>query len=220
MGNATRKRSAMVHGNGTYIRVIFMQSLLANNSSRRCLFQLQKFNKSCLQLQRAKKGSANDQIMKAHESSNWTATKSIWHGTSFIGWKWAEDWRSVNFIYFSQLFWSRRCSPPECCGVYLCWLLRLGPLGKAQKLKEEEEECLFYFPDPGWACPAFVERDCQLGFGRTGLEGNPFLFSLTWLSGAFIHCRWASDKVTSDISWWEVSMIHTYSCFLFYFPFS
>lgn len=43
--------------------------------------------------------------------------------------------------YFS-LEWA---PPPECCGVYLCWLLRLGPLGKAQKLKKKGKKKSVYF---------------------------------------------------------------------------
>ena len=98
--------------------------------------------------------------------------------------------------YFS-LEWA---PPPECCGVYLCWLLRLGPLGKGQKLKEEEEECLFYFPDPGWpAQPSLKEIVILWGpildLGGQGWKGTHS--SSVWLDWAE-HLSIAGGLVTKS----------------------
>jgi hypothetical protein len=53
--SAKRKRSAMAQG--TYRWVIFMQSLLANNSRRDVCFSSGKFNKSCYVTATGKKDS-------------------------------------------------------------------------------------------------------------------------------------------------------------------
>lgn len=56
--SAKRKRSAMAQG--TYRLVIFMQSLLANNSRQRCLFQLREIQQKLLCCSYRKKRTAND----------------------------------------------------------------------------------------------------------------------------------------------------------------
>jgi len=77
-----------------------MQSLLANNSRRqRCLLQLRKFNKSCYVAATEKKDSKwSWRHMKV--PIEWQPNPH--DTTSSLGWKWREDWRTVDFIFQIQ----------------------------------------------------------------------------------------------------------------------